>query len=72
MIAALKENRELWTSPPDHRMGFIRAFRGPDGAARLTGFLMDAKRAAINTAQLPGKAPAQLIAAMAEMESKYS
>jgi hypothetical protein len=63
MIAALKENRELWTSAPDRRMGFIRAVRGPDGDARLTGFLMDAKRAATNTAQLPGTAPAQLIAA---------
>jgi hypothetical protein len=70
MIAALTENRESWVNPPDRRMGFIRALRsGPDGDARLTGFLMDAKRAATNTAHLPGSAPAQLVAAMAEMES---
>ena len=69
MIAALNENRELWKSAPDHRMGFIGAVRGPDGDARLTGFLIDAKRAATNTAQLPGTAPAQLIAVMWEMES---
>jgi hypothetical protein len=70
MIAALTENREFWVNPDDSRMGFIRALRsGPDGDARLTGFLMDAKRAATNTAQLPGKAPAQLVAAMAEIES---
>lgn len=70
MIAALTEKREFWVNAHDHRMGFIRAVRtGPDGDARLTGFLMDAKRAAANTAQLPGDAPAQLVAAMAEMES---
>jgi hypothetical protein len=70
MIAALAENRQFWVNAHDHRMGFIRAVRsGPDGDARFTGFLMDAKRAAANTAQLPGDAPAQLVAAMAEMES---
>jgi hypothetical protein len=70
MIAALKENLEFWVNPHDRRMGFIRAVRkSPDGDARFTGFLMDAKRAATNTAQLPGNAPAQLAAAMGEMES---
>lgn len=70
MIAALKENREFWVNPSERRMGFSRAIcGGPDGDARLTGFFMDAKRAASNTAKLPGSAPAQLVAAMAEMES---
>ena len=70
MIAALKEDREFWVDPHERRMGFVRALRSePDGNARLTGLLMDAKRAAANTAQLPGSAPAQLAAAMGEMES---
>jgi hypothetical protein len=70
MITALSENRESWVSPSDRRMGFITAVRSDsDADARFTGFLMDAKRAAMNIAHLPGKAPAQLVAAMAEMES---
>jgi len=70
MIAALSDNPEFWVNPHDGRMGFIRAVRrGPDGDARFTGFLMHAKRAATNTARLPGNAPAQLAAAMGEMES---
>jgi len=70
MIAALKENRESWVDPHDRRTGFIRAIRrGPDGGARLTGFLMHAKRAARDAARLPGSTPGQLIAAMAELES---
>lgn len=70
MITALQENRECWLSSDDHRIGFIRAVRGgPDGGTRLTGFLMDAQRAARDVAHLPGTTPGQLAAAMEELEN---
>ena len=70
MTAALLEDRERWISADDRRMGFIRAVRtGPDGDHWLTGFLMDAQRAARDVARLPGTTPGQLAAAMEELEN---
>lgn len=70
LLAALKEQRESWTNPNDRRMGFIRAVRsGPDGDYRLVAFLMDAQRAAMNIAGLPGSTPVQMAAAMQELEN---
>lgn len=70
MIAALKEQRELWLRPHDRRIGFIRALRnGSEGDNRLVSFLMDAQRAARDVARLPGTTPGQLAAAMEELEN---
>jgi hypothetical protein len=70
MISALQEDRECWLSSDDHRIGFIRAVRRlPGGDTRLTGFLMDAQRAARDVARLPGTTPGQLAAAMQELEN---
>lgn len=70
MLTALRQQRESWISPDGRRMGFIRAVRpDPDGNSRLTGFLMDAQRAARDVACLPGSAPGQLVGAMEEMEN---
>jgi hypothetical protein len=69
MMAALRDQRESWIKPDDRRIGFIRAARsGPDGDHRLVSFLMDAQRAAMNIAGLPGATPAQMAAAMEELE----
>jgi hypothetical protein len=65
LVAALKEQRESWIKPDNRRIGFIRAVRsGPDGDHRLVSFLMDAQKAAMNIAGLPGSTPAQMAAAM--------
>lgn len=70
LLAALKEQRESWIKPDDRRMGFIRTARsGPDGDHRLVSFLMDAQRAGMNIARLPGSTPAQMAAAMEELEN---
>lgn len=70
MVSALKEKRESWINSEEHRTGFIRAVRaGSEGDARLVAFLMEAKRAAINVARLPGTTPGQIVAAMQELES---
>ena len=69
MIAALRENRERWMSS-DRGLGFIRTVRtGPNADTLLTGFLMDAQRVARDLAELPGVVPAQLAAAMEELEN---
>src|SRR5579883_1652618 len=63
MIDALHGGQESWISPDRRRMGFIRSERkGPDGDLRLSGFLMDAQRAARDITQLPGNTPGQLAA----------
>jgi hypothetical protein len=70
MIAALQQEREQWVSNEERRMGFIRAQRGgPEGENHLTGFLMQAKRAAREVAGLAGKAAGQLAGAMEELEN---
>jgi len=70
LVAALGQKRESWVCSTNRRMGFIRAVRsGPDGDNRLAAFLMDAQRAARDTAGLPSPAPGQLTAAMQELES---
>jgi hypothetical protein len=70
MLNALQERRELWVSPDNRRLGFIRAVRAkPDADSRLTAFLMDAQRAARDVARLPGHSPGQLVAAMEELEN---
>jgi hypothetical protein len=70
MIAALKEQRELWLRPHDRQIGFIRALRhGSEGDSRMVSFLMDAQRAARDVARLPGTTPGQLVAAMVELET---
>jgi hypothetical protein len=70
LIAAYREDRECWTSSDARRLGFVRASRtGPDGYHRLTAFLIHAQRAARDIALLPGSSPAQLAAAMEEMEN---
>ena len=70
MIAALRDRRESWLTPEDRRIGFIRAVRsGPDGDNRLVSFLMNAQRAALNVAGLPGTTPGQMAAAMEELEN---
>ena len=70
MIGALQDNRECWMSPDNRRMGFVRAVRrGRDGDTRLTGFLMDAKRAARDVAGLPTTTSGQLSGAMEELEN---
>src|SRR5207249_4910187 len=69
-VMALRQQREGWVAPDGHRIGFIRAVRpGPDGDSRLTGFLMDAQRAARDVACLLGSAPGQLVGAMEELEN---
>jgi hypothetical protein len=70
MLNALQEGRELWVSPDNRRLGFIRAVRAkPNGDSRLTAFLMDAQRAARYAGRLPGHSPGQLVAAMEELEN---
>ena len=70
MLQALDAGSEHWISPENKRMGFIRAQRtGTDADARLTGFLMDAQRAARDVAGLPGTTPGQMAAAMEELEN---
>lgn len=68
--AALEQGGEFWVSPESQRMGFIRAARcGPDADSRLTGFLMNAKRAGRNVSGLPATVSGQLVAAMEELEN---
>jgi hypothetical protein len=69
MINALQDRCESWVDTDDHRTGFIRAVRAePNRDAVLTKFLMEAKKAASEIARLPGTAPGQLVAAMAELQ----
>lgn len=71
MISALHDGRDCWVSPGDRRIGFVRAIRSKqdDEDPLLTGFLMDAQRAAREIAGLPGSTPGQLVAAMQELEN---
>jgi hypothetical protein len=67
MINALQDGRESWVET-DLRAGFIRAVRAEtNDEAVFTKFLMEAKKAASESARLPGTAPGQLVAAMAEL-----
>jgi hypothetical protein len=69
MIDALQDGRESWVDADDNRTGFIRAVRAePNGDVLFTKFLMGARKAASEIALLPGTAPGQLIAAMAELQ----
>ena len=70
MIAALQQARESWVTPVSQDAGFIRAARrGPDGDSRLTGFLMNAKRAGHGISGLTATVAGQLVAAMQELEN---
>ncbi|HEY6345000.1 MAG TPA: hypothetical protein VIY49_26175 [Bryobacteraceae bacterium] len=70
MLTALHENREMWLSPDNRRMGFIRTKRtGADADHPLVSFLIDAQRAARDVAGLPRAIAGQLTAAMQELES---
>lgn len=69
MIDALQGGRESWVETDNQRTGFIRAVSAePNGDAVFTKFLMEAKKAASEIACLPGTAPGQLVAAMAELQ----
>lgn len=69
-IKAMSDRREYWRSSENRRLGFVRAGRsGCCADTSLTGFLMDAQRAARNVARLPGNAPGQFVAAMKELEN---
>ena len=66
--------RSIPFKPPavgDRRIGFVRAIRSrqDDEDPLLTGFLMDAQRAAREVAGLRGTTPGQLVAAMQELEN---
>lgn len=68
MIDAMKDGRESWLDPDNHRIGFVRAMRAePNSDAVLTKLLMKAKKAATEIARLPGTAPGELVAAMVEL-----
>ena len=70
LVGALEQASESWVSPIQRHIGFIRAARlGPDGDGRLTGFLMNAKRAGREVAGLTAAVSGQLVAAMAELEN---
>jgi hypothetical protein len=71
MISALHDGRECWVNPGDRRIGFVRTIRSrqDDEDPLLTGFLMDAQRAAREVAGLPGTTPGQPVAAMQELEN---
>ncbi len=70
LISALKRGDELWTSPHDRRMGFIRAHRAAATSGNsLISFLMNAATAARDISGLPGTVPRQLAAAMQELEN---
>ena len=70
LIAALQRGDELWTSPQNRRMGFIRAERAaPSSGNALISFLMNAASAARDISGLPGTVPRQLAAAMQELEN---
>lgn len=70
LVDALGQNRESWVCPSSRRIGFFRvAHSGSAGDDRLTAFLMDAQRAARDTAELSATVSGQLIAAMGELES---
>ena len=71
MISALHDGCECWVNPGDRRIGFLRSIRSgqDDKDPLLTGFLMDAQRAAREVSGLPGTTPGQLVAAMQEMEN---
>ena len=63
LAGALEQTMESWVSPVQCHAGFIRAARrGPDGDSRLTGFLMNAKRAGREVAGLPAAVSGQLVA----------
>lgn len=70
LISALKRGDERWTSPQNHRMGFIRAQRAPASSDNsLVSFLINAATAARDISGLPGTVPRQLAAAMQELEN---
>lgn len=70
LISALLRGDERWTSPENHRMGFIRAQRAADSSENsLISFLMNAATAARDVTGLPGTVPRQLAAAMQELEN---
>lgn len=70
MLTALHEDREMWLSPDNRRIGFIRTKRtGADADNWLVSFLIDAQQAARDVAGLPGTIPGQLAAAMQELGS---
>ena len=70
LASALEQTMESWVSPVQCHAGFIRATRrGPNGHSRLTGFLMNAKRAGREVAGLPAAVSGQLVAAMEELEN---
>ena len=69
-VSALEGTRESWVAPANQHAGFIRAARrGRDGDSRLTGFLMNAKRAGREVAGLSTAVTGQLVAAMEELEN---
>ena len=71
LAGALEQTKkESWVSPVRYHAGFIRAARrGPNGDSRLTGFLMNAKRASREVAGLTAAVSGQLVAAMEELEN---
>ena len=69
-VSALERGTESWVAPANQHAGFIRAARrGLDGDSRLTGFLMNAKRADREVAGLSAAVAGKLVAAMEELEN---
>ncbi len=73
LITAFHEDRECRLSPDARRMGYnARLAYRPDTDHHLMGFLMAAKRAARNIAQLPGNTPDLLETAMAKWKPLFT
>lgn len=67
LVRAFEAGAETWTSS-DGRHGLLHT-GVPQTVAGSEGFWLGAKRAAANLAEIPGSAPAHLVAAMEEMQS---
>ena len=68
-VEALLDVGEVWLSPGDGRMGFMRSRQGsPQSHEDQVNFLMHAKRAARLITGLPDSTAGQLVAAMEEFE----